>query len=433
MVSYDARDGPATHALARASDGRAPAGRSRSAPFRGLRFDPDTVGDLATVISPPYDVLDADTVRDLESANRRNIVRLILSRRFERPYLAVRDRLQKWRDKALPARRRRAGAVPLRVHRRRHHRPRPDRPGRAARPRTSGVILPHEDVMPAPGRRPHRADAHHRDQPRADPAGPRGHRAAARRSSTTPRRAAPAGRLRRPRRQRAPALGRHRRRRATHAIARRAAPAPGADRRRPPPLRRLPARSRPSCAARTPRRTRRPGTSGWRCSSTSATTRSRIGPIHRSVAALTMSDVAETSPTSAATSSTAARRPGDRVRRARPRRRPTRTAASFVVSDGRAWAVLRDQAHPRRSTRRCCTRRCCPPGTSPRSRSATTTASTRRCTPPPGSRASWSPCSRRSSPRSWRPRPAGVRMPRKSTSFAPKPRMGVVMRDLRDA
>jgi uncharacterized protein (DUF1015 family) len=69
-------------------------------PFRGLRFAPETVGDLGTVISPPYDVLDAETVRDLEAANRRNIVRLILSRRFERPYLAVRDRLQKWREKS---------------------------------------------------------------------------------------------------------------------------------------------------------------------------------------------------------------------------------------------------------------------------------------------------------------------------------------------
>ena len=66
-------------------------------PFRGLRFAAETVGDLGTVISPPYDVLDAETVRDLEAANRRNIVRLILSRRFERPYLAVRDRLHKWR------------------------------------------------------------------------------------------------------------------------------------------------------------------------------------------------------------------------------------------------------------------------------------------------------------------------------------------------
>ena len=69
------------------------------APFRGLRFDPATVGALGTVISPPYDVLDADTVRDLEGANRRNIVRLILARRFERPYLAVLKRLDAWRDR----------------------------------------------------------------------------------------------------------------------------------------------------------------------------------------------------------------------------------------------------------------------------------------------------------------------------------------------
>jgi uncharacterized protein (DUF1015 family) len=69
-------------------------------PFRGLRFDQATVGDLSTVISPPYDVLDADTVRTLENANRRNIVRLILSRRFHPPYVAVRERLEKWRAKS---------------------------------------------------------------------------------------------------------------------------------------------------------------------------------------------------------------------------------------------------------------------------------------------------------------------------------------------
>lgn len=118
-------------------------------PFRGLRFDPDTVGDLGTVISPPYDVLDAETVRDLEAANRRNIVRLILSRRFERPYLAVRSRLEKWREKSYlrvddePALylyqytvdgatvRGLIGVVGLRQE---HER----------------VILPHEEVMPGP-------------------------------------------------------------------------------------------------------------------------------------------------------------------------------------------------------------------------------------------------------------------------------------------
>jgi len=118
-------------------------------PFRGLRFDPDAVGDLGTVISPPYDVLDAETVRDLEAANRRNIVRLILSRRFERPYLAVRDRLHTWRRKSFlraddePALylyeyavdgttvRGLIGVVGLRREEER-------------------VILPHEDVMPGP-------------------------------------------------------------------------------------------------------------------------------------------------------------------------------------------------------------------------------------------------------------------------------------------
>jgi uncharacterized protein (DUF1015 family) len=118
-------------------------------PFRGLRFDPATVGDLSTVISPPYDVLDAETVRTLESANRRNIVRLILSRRFERPYLAVRDRLQSWRDKSYlraddeptlyvyeytaeqTTVRGLIGLVGLRTE-------------------DEGVVLPHEDVMQAP-------------------------------------------------------------------------------------------------------------------------------------------------------------------------------------------------------------------------------------------------------------------------------------------
>lgn len=48
-------------------------------PFRGLRYDPDRVGDLAAVTSPPYDVVvRPDGVHHLQSAAPHNIVRLIL-------------------------------------------------------------------------------------------------------------------------------------------------------------------------------------------------------------------------------------------------------------------------------------------------------------------------------------------------------------------
>ncbi len=48
-------------------------------PFRGLRYDPDRVGSLAAVTSPPYDVVvRPDGLLHLESADPHNIVRLIL-------------------------------------------------------------------------------------------------------------------------------------------------------------------------------------------------------------------------------------------------------------------------------------------------------------------------------------------------------------------
>ncbi|MFI8189120.1 DUF1015 domain-containing protein [Streptomyces sp. NPDC085946] len=48
-------------------------------PFRGLRYDPDRVGSLAAVTSPPYDVVvRPDGLHHLESLDPHNIVRLIL-------------------------------------------------------------------------------------------------------------------------------------------------------------------------------------------------------------------------------------------------------------------------------------------------------------------------------------------------------------------
>ncbi|MFJ7079016.1 DUF1015 family protein [Streptomyces sp. NPDC098781] len=48
-------------------------------PFRGLRYDPDRVGSLAAVTSPPYDVVvRPDGLHHLQDADPHNIVRLIL-------------------------------------------------------------------------------------------------------------------------------------------------------------------------------------------------------------------------------------------------------------------------------------------------------------------------------------------------------------------
>ncbi|MFE5301060.1 DUF1015 family protein [Streptomyces sp. NPDC056632] len=60
-----------------ADDVRAPG--LRLSPFRGVRYVPERVGSLAAVTSPPYDVVvRPDGLHHLESADPHNIVRLIL-------------------------------------------------------------------------------------------------------------------------------------------------------------------------------------------------------------------------------------------------------------------------------------------------------------------------------------------------------------------
>jgi len=49
-------------------------------PFRAWRYNPDQVGDLADVIAPPYDVIDAAEQLELYQRHPCNIVRLILNR-----------------------------------------------------------------------------------------------------------------------------------------------------------------------------------------------------------------------------------------------------------------------------------------------------------------------------------------------------------------
>src|SRR4028119_2270986 len=49
-------------------------------PFRALRYDTTTAGDLHALTSPPYGVIDEDGVTALEAASEHNVVRLILPR-----------------------------------------------------------------------------------------------------------------------------------------------------------------------------------------------------------------------------------------------------------------------------------------------------------------------------------------------------------------
>ncbi|MEU6482340.1 DUF1015 domain-containing protein [Streptomyces sp. NPDC047017] len=120
-------------------------------PFRGLRYDPDRVGSLAAVTSPPYDVVvRPDGLHHLQSADPHNIVRLILPQAgtpAARNEQAA-DTLRHWLAEGILA----ADPEPgLYVYEQR------DGDGmlqrgligtlRVSDP-AEGVVLPHEDVMP---------------------------------------------------------------------------------------------------------------------------------------------------------------------------------------------------------------------------------------------------------------------------------------------
>jgi uncharacterized protein (DUF1015 family) len=120
-------------------------------PFRATRYGPAVGDDLGTVTSPPYDVIDEETVGRLYDCHPYNVVRLILPRRFSHApsYDEVLGLLQQWeRDEVLmrddqPALYVYEYAVGERTVR-----------GLVGalglRDRTSAIVLPHEDVMPGP-------------------------------------------------------------------------------------------------------------------------------------------------------------------------------------------------------------------------------------------------------------------------------------------
>lgn len=134
------------------------------APFRGVRYAADQVSDLAGVTSPPYDVIAHDIEAQLIAADPHNIVRLILPHAAGPPgggrYHRAARALRQWQDERVLV----ADPAPgLYVYE--QVRPAPGDAGEVLqrgligglglRPPEDRVILPHEDVMPGPvtGRR----------------------------------------------------------------------------------------------------------------------------------------------------------------------------------------------------------------------------------------------------------------------------------------
>ncbi|TQJ48071.1 DUF1015 domain-containing protein [Streptomyces sp. NBC_00080] len=132
------------------SEATAPRGLELT-PFRGLRYDPDRVGSLAAVTSPPYDVVvRPDGLHHLQDADPYNIVRLILPQattpaaRNEQAADTLRDWLAEGVLTADPE-------PALYVYEQRHADGMLQRgligTLRVSEP-SEGIVLPHEDVMP---------------------------------------------------------------------------------------------------------------------------------------------------------------------------------------------------------------------------------------------------------------------------------------------
>ncbi|QGV81340.1 DUF1015 domain-containing protein [Streptomyces ficellus] len=130
--------------------GSAANGGLRLTPFRGLRYVPERVGSLAAVTSPPYDVVvRPDGVHHLQSADPYNIVRLILPQAAtsEARHRQAADTLRSWLAEGVLA----ADTEPaLYVYEQRKG----DLLQRGligalelSTP-AEGIVLPHEDVIP---------------------------------------------------------------------------------------------------------------------------------------------------------------------------------------------------------------------------------------------------------------------------------------------
>ena len=72
-------------------------------PFRGWRFNPETVGDMASVLCPPYDMINAEEQEELKGRNQYNAIHLEASEGLDwntsakEQYTATSDLFDRWR------------------------------------------------------------------------------------------------------------------------------------------------------------------------------------------------------------------------------------------------------------------------------------------------------------------------------------------------
>jgi uncharacterized protein (DUF1015 family) len=129
------------------------------APFRGVRYAEDRVSGLARVTSPPYDVIAADNETRLMAADPHNVVRLILPRHEAgqpgSPYQDAAADLGRWLSDGILV----ADAQPALYVYEQAAGPTVLQRGLIGAlglvPYSAGIVQPHENVMPGPvaGRR----------------------------------------------------------------------------------------------------------------------------------------------------------------------------------------------------------------------------------------------------------------------------------------
>ena len=128
-------------------------------PFRGLRYQPDVVGDVGATLAPPFDVIDAEAQAALHDRSPHNIIRLELGEQRETDtdqdnrYTRAAATLREWRHSGAMA----IDAGPafyvytLEFKHEGKRRRRTQLLGRLrVEPWDAGVMLPHEQTMSGP-------------------------------------------------------------------------------------------------------------------------------------------------------------------------------------------------------------------------------------------------------------------------------------------